>query len=187
MHSSIYQPAEDSYLLLESVEKYLKKQENKKIKILDIGSGSGIQALICKKLGFDNVLTADINPNAVKYLKKQGLKSIQSNIFSNKQFKDKRFDLIIFNPPYLPEDKKEPKDSRLQTTAGKKGYEIIIRFLKQAKSYLNKQGAILFLFSSLSQPKIILKNAEQLGYNFRLLNKQSFFFEILFVYEIRYR
>ena len=45
-----------------------------------MGSGSGIQALTCKKLGFKNILTADINPQAIKHLKKQNLKTIQSNL-----------------------------------------------------------------------------------------------------------
>jgi methylase of polypeptide subunit release factors len=122
----IYQPAEDSYLLQEAVEKFLinltedievssssdsqlsrgkfsninkikqsrarekrslkpkdlKINNIKEIKILDMGSGSGIQALPCKKLGFKNILTADINIEAVKHLKKQKLKAVHSNLFT---------------------------------------------------------------------------------------------------------
>ena len=61
----IYQPAEDSYLLEEVVKDFLSGKD-KKTKILDMGSGSGIQALACRGLGFDNVLAVDINPEAVK-------------------------------------------------------------------------------------------------------------------------
>ena len=153
------------------------------IKILDMGSGSGLQAITCKKLGFKNILAADINKDAIKLLKKQKTKiqSIQSDLFSNIKSK---YDLIIFNPPYLPEDKKEPEDSRLATTGGKKGYELIIKFLKQAKLHLNKNGKILLLFSSLSKPNIIKQKAKQLGYSSRLLNKQKLFFEELYIYEL---
>jgi HemK-related putative methylase len=226
---NIYMPAEDSYLLSETLENYLinlinnnnnsssKNQyksssfkthsslssnkiinngsnRNKKIKILDMGSGSGIQAKTCRKLGFKDVLTADVNPNAVRNLKKQGFRAIKTNLFlklykrkgdlSGKTLVPIRFDLIIFNPPYLPEDKLEPKDSKLATTAGKKGYELIIKFLKQAKSHLNKKGAIMLLFSSLSQPSVIKNKAKQLGYNLKLLKKQKLFFEELYVYEL---
>jgi len=181
---SIYQPAEDSYLLQQSLIKHLKTQP-KSIKILDIGSGSGIQAQTCKSLKFKNILTTDINPQAIKHLKKQKLNPIHSDLFKNPKLKSKKFNLIIFNPPYLPKDKREPKDSQLNTTAGKKGYEIIIKFLKQAKSHLTNQGSILLLFSSLSKPKTILNKAKQLGYNFKLLNQQKLFFEELYVFEFK--
>jgi release factor glutamine methyltransferase len=181
----IYQPSDDSYLLQKTIGSYL-KNKSKNLKIIDIGSGSGIQALTCKKLGFKSILAIDINPDAVKHLKKQKLKAIQSNLFSSSKLKNKKFDLIIFNPPYLPEDKREPKDSRQNTTAGKKGYEIIIKFLKQAKKHLkNKDSSLLLLFSSLSKPKVILKTAKDLKYNFQLLDQQKLFFEELFVFEFK--
>ena len=176
----IYQPAEDSYLLSETIKKYLKKIENKHIKILDMGSGSGIQAQTCRKLGFSNILTADINKEAIKNLKKQGFNSIHSDLFSNINKKEK-FDLIVFNPPYLPEHK---YDKEKDTTGGKKGFETILNFLKQAKNYLNKNGNILLLFSSFSQPKIIIEKAESLGYKTKELSGKKLFFEELFVYEI---
>jgi release factor glutamine methyltransferase len=179
----IYQPVEDSYLLVNELKKHL-KNKNKKTSILDMGSGSGIQAQTCKDLGFTNIITADINQEVIEHLKKQGLKTIQTDLFSNINKKQK-FDLIIFNPPYLPEDKREPEDSKLVTTAGKKGYEIIIKFLKQAKLHLNKKGKIFLLFSSLSKPNIIKNKTKVLGYTMSLLAKQKIPFEELYVYEIK--
>jgi len=180
----IYSPAEDSYILQETLKKFLKKI-SKNSKVLDMGSGSGIQALTCKKLKFKKILAADINPDAIKHLKKQKLKTVQSNLFS-KIKKTQKFNLVIFNPPYLPLDKREPKSSQINTTAGKKGYEIIIKFLKQAKQHLkNKNSSILLLFSSLSKPKTILKHAKELGYNFKLLNQQKLFFEELYLFEFK--
>jgi release factor glutamine methyltransferase len=177
----IYQPAEDSYLLSNTIKNKL-KSENKSISILDMGSGSGIQAQTCKDLGFKNIIAADINPEVIDHLNKKKFKTIQSNLFS-KINKNLKFDLIIFNPPYLPKDKREPKDSMLNTTAGKKGYEIIIKFLEQAKSYLSKKGIILLLFSSLSQPKIIINKSNRLGYKLKLLSKEKLDFEEIYVYE----
>ncbi len=177
----IYEPSDDSYLLQETLKKYLKNKP-KNIKVLDQGSGSGIQAISCKNLGFINVLTSDINLESLKHLKSLGLNTIKSNLFSNIKGK---FNLIIFNPPYLSEDKNEPRNSRINTTAGKKGYEIIIKFLKQARFHLNKNSHILLLFSSLSQPKIILREAKILGYHYSLLNKKKLFFEELYVFEFQ--
>ena len=180
MKLEIYEPAEDSHLLEESLKEYLKNKD-KKIKIIDMGTGSGIQAKTCKELGFESILAVDINKVAVKELKKQKINSIHSNLFLNIDKKEK-FDLIIFNPPYLPEDKLEPNDSKPNTTAGKYGYELIIKFLKQAKNYLNKNGNILLLFSSLSKPNIIKRKAKELGYKLKLLKGQKIFFEELYIY-----
>ena len=195
--SEIYQPAEDSYLLAETLRNYLTnlKDTDKKLKILDMGAGSGIQAETSRSLGFKNILTADINPEVVKHLKKVGFKSIQTDLFS-KLYKRKgdlsgetlvpiQFDLILFNPPYLPEDRREPKDSKLVTTAGEKGHELIIKFLDQAKTHLTKKGVILLLISSLSKPRVVKKRIKELKYNMEHLNQQKLFFEELYVYLLR--
>jgi len=179
----IYQPAEDSYALSDTIKQFIKKNKPRKdIAILDMGSGSGIQSVTLKKLGFKNTLAADIDPKAIKHLKKQNIKAIKSNLFS-KINKKIRFDLIVFNPPYLPEHK---YDKKPDTTAGKKGYETITHFLKQAKKHLTPDGTILLLFSSLSKPIIIKKEARKLGYKYKLLNEKNLFFEKLYVYELVY-
>lgn len=172
----MYAPSEDSYLLASCLKEYL-KNKNKNIKILDLGSGSGIQAETCKKLGFNNLIVADIDKSSISLLKEKGLKSIYSDLFSN--LKKEKFSLIIFNPPYLPENK---YDKEKDTTGGKKGCETIVKFLKQAKKHLEKNGEILLLFSSLSSPKIIKQKAKELKYNLKLLGKKRFFFEELYVY-----
>ncbi len=167
----IYEPAEDSFLLEEQVKKYAKG------KVLDMGAGSGIQSEAAKN---SDVLAADINPEVVSYLKKKGIKAIESDLFSNIKGK---FDLIIFNPPYLPKDKREPKDSSISTAGGEKGNEIIERFLKQAKNYLKKDGKILMVFSSLTPD--IDKIIEKYNYKYKKLSEKSLFFETLYVYIIQ--
>jgi release factor glutamine methyltransferase len=119
----IYQPEKDSYLL----QKVLKENIlNKKISVLEIGIGSGIQLETLKELGIKNIQGVDINPEAVEHCKNLGFNCFESNLFENVKGK---FDLILFNPPYLPEDKREDEESRLATTGGKKGSEIINKFL----------------------------------------------------------
>lgn len=167
----IYEPAEDSFLLKKQLKNFIKKG----MKVLDIGTGSGIQASEAKRLGAD-VLASDINPECLKNLE---VKTVQSDLFENI---DKKFDLIIFNPPYLPEDELEPEDSKLSTTGGKKGNEILIKFLKQAKSHLNKNGKILIVFSSLT-PEVD-KTLKELNYKFKKLDEEKIDFETLYVYFI---
>jgi len=177
----VYSPQEDSYLLGKEVKKYLLHLKNKDRKVIDMGSGSGIQAQICLKLEIkkENILCVDIDKEAVKFIKNKNIKTIQSNLFNKVRSK---FDLIIFNPPYLPEHK---YDKKKDTTGGKKGYETILRFLKQAKSHLNKKGAILLLFSSLSDPNFILEYALKQKYKPEKLIEKNLFFEKLFVYKFQ--
>ena len=75
----IYQPAEDSFLLAECAKNFLdiSKINKKEIKVLDMGSGSGIQSsnLINQGIPEKNLVLVDINPNAVSFLKKKFSKS----------------------------------------------------------------------------------------------------------------
>ncbi|MBI2449384.1 methyltransferase, partial [Candidatus Pacearchaeota archaeon] len=141
---ALYKPRDDSYLLAGEIKKYISLLKDKNIRVLDMGSGSGIQAETCIQAGIprENILTADIDKEAVQHLKKKGFESIQSDLLSDIKGK---FDMVIFNPPYLPESK---YDKEKDTTGGKKGCETILRFLKQAKAHLNKDGRIFIVFSS---------------------------------------
>lgn len=167
----IYVPREDSFLLQKIVKKEVKPND----KVLDMGTGSGIQAITASEIS-NNITATDINPECVEQLNHPRIKTIQSNLFENIQDK---FDLIIFNPPYLPRDPNEPEDSALTTTGGEKGSEIIEEFLKQAKNHLNKEGRILLLYSSLSGN--IENIAKRENYNIKIIAKQKLSFEEIYV------
>lgn len=169
----IYEPREDSFLLQKSVMKYFGS------KALDMGTGSGFIANTLKKK-FKSVVAVDINPEAIKYCRKkhEGITFKISNLFSNV---DGKFDLISFNAPYLPDD------SRIKDVAldgGKKGNELIIKFLKKSVSFLKEDGKILLLFSSLSNPNDIFRTADNLFLKYELVNSLKLDFEELFVYEL---
>lgn len=172
--SEIYEPAEDSFLMADVLKKHIK---NKKIKCLEIGVGSGIQLTTLKEIGIDpkNIFGVDINKAAVVHCRKLGFNCLPSDLFNEVKGK---YNLIIFNPPYLPRDKREPKDSQIATTGGKLGSEIINKFLKQAKKHLAPKGKIFLLTSSLT------KDIDWLDYKKKLLEKKKIFFEELFVWEV---
>lgn len=170
----IYEPREDSFLILEQVKKHSCGD------VLEIGTGSGILAKEAAKHS-DSVIAVDINPEAVEHCKKhdKGNKVtwLVSDLFEKV---DGKFDLIIFNPPYLPDDENV---ADIALDGGEKGYELIERFMKQAKPHLKENGRILLLFSSLT-PKVdsIIK---ELGYKAELLSTKKLDFEELYVYLIQ--
>mgnify|MGYP001567012652 FL=1 len=171
----IYEPREDSYLLQKFVRKYAHGR------VLDMGAGQGIQAKTALEKTKD-VLAVDINSEAVAYCQQQGIPAIQSDLFEKIEGK---FDLIIFNPPYLPEDRQEDEESRLITTGGATGNEIFARFLQQVDLHLVPEGKILVVVSSLTPDveKIIEKN----GFCFTILDQQAEAFERLMVYLLERR
>lgn len=173
----IYTPREDSFLLQRYVKGYSKGKQ-----VLDVGTGSGIQAITAKEAGAKKVIACDINHEAVKLVNEKGVETFRSDLFSN--IKEK-FDLIIFNPPYLPDDEREDDESKLVTTGGKKGDEIIIRFIKQAKEHLNKNGKILLLISSLTPQGDIISLLTKLGLTYRVLGEDRFDFETLQVWLVQ--
>lgn len=174
MRTSIYHPREDSYMLARHIAEYASG------KVLDMGTGSGILAQRAR-LYTNDILAVDVNQEAVNHVSSLGISAIQSDLFEN--IPKQQFDLIMCNPPYLPQEQLEPEDSALATTGGKKGSELIQRFLKQARGYLTKQGTILLIFSSLSGN--IQRMAERCGYAFFVIDKETFDFETIYLAKIK--
>ena len=172
----IYKPREDSELLKSVIKEYSKGF------VLDMGTGTGILAQEVAKTA-NKVLAVDINKTAIEYCKKnikdERITFRKSNLFKN--IKEK-FDLIIFNPPYLPEDK-NVKDIALD--GGKHGYELIERFLKKSKNHLKSNGKILLLYSSLTNKEEVEQIIKENNYNFKIIKTKKLFFEELYVVLIK--
>lgn len=171
----VYDPREDSYLLLREVTK------NARGECLEIGTGSGILAIEASKK-CNSVIAVDINKKAIENVKKTKakIKFIHSDLFS--KVPDIKFDTIILNPPYLPQAKKYERDISIE--GGKKGYETIAKFLSQVNNYLKNNGKILLLFSSLTKKEKVDEFVERYGLESVQLSSQKLFFEKLYVYSI---
>ncbi len=162
----VYPPREDTKLILSVLGDYIKPG----ILVLDMGTGSGIIGRFAKELGAE-VLAVDINPQAVREARKLGLKAIQSDLFQNVTGK---FDLVVFNPPYLelsPEELKgEPIELALH--GGKKGREILDRFLDQVGKFLKEGGKVIFLQSERNGIRETEDRLKRNGFNFRILKRE---------------
>ncbi len=178
----IYQPSDDSFFFAEFLKSIFfkkPKKEIEKIIYLDMGCGSCILSEAIEKfVPKRNILCADINSDAIVLAKSKGFHAFKSDLFS-KIPENKKFDLITFNAPYLPKDDKynEPKESKLITTGGKKGDEISLKFIKQAKGHLSKDGKIFLLVSSHTPLERINK------FHPKIVAEKSLFFEKLFILE----
>jgi release factor glutamine methyltransferase len=150
----VYFPREDSILMAEVLEKVIstnKVSYKQTIEVLEIGCGSGFLSILAASLG-TQVTAVDINPVAVDTTKQNAktnnikLTSLVSDLFSKVT---KKFDLIIFNPPYLPNEDSKLKGSETWADSGQ-----IKKFIQQVSNHLNPSGTVLLLISSLTQTPV---------------------------------
>lgn len=180
---SFYEPAEDSFFLAEVISDTLKKispKDLKNLKAVDMGTSSGVQSKNFLSLGIktQNITAVDINPDAIKEIKNIQIKKINSNLFTKVKGK---FDIIAFNPPYLPEHK---YDKQPDTTGGKEGDETIVRFIHQLKSHLTREGVCFLLTSSLTPNARWKAEAKKQKLKIKKLAEKPIFYEKLYVWKI---
>lgn len=182
--TKIYQPAEDSYLMSRILKEQLPflLEQNPDLRFFEMGAGSGIHLETAYTMGVkkENIFSSDINKNSVIHCNSLGFNCIYSDLFEDIP-EGEKFDIIIFNPPYLPEDSKEPSDSKTSTTGGEKGIEIAIEFLKQARLHLRNGGKIFLITSTLSE----YLDFQTMGYSAVELGCEKLFFETLCVWELK--
>ncbi|GFO98182.1 putative methylase [groundwater metagenome] len=156
---NVYEPSEDSFLLADAALSEIKGSE----RLLEVGCGSGLISAVIKANTDASVIGIDINPYAVKCSRDNGVEVIRGDIVSCIKG---RFDLIIFNPPYLPTKENEREIGWINAAldGGHDGRKVIYRFLEDAGRCLVRGGKILMLVSSLSGIDEIKSRIVSLGY-----------------------
>jgi len=201
----VYAPSDDTYLIIDYFKECINKNyfdglDIKKVKnILDMGTGTGIIALflqeVKKKISnfSPRIFASDIVENAIKCAKlneifnnlKKSVTFIHSDLF--KKFPvslKKSFNVIIFNPPYLPSFKfnnklRAKKSIDNSWDGGKKGFELFLEFILQAKPFinLNQKFYVYYISSSISNFQDIHEQLEKSGFKNKTLKKKHIFFE----------
>jgi release factor glutamine methyltransferase len=134
--SHVYQPAEDTYLLLRAALKEARPEDCS----IEIGCG---RAKIASALApsVKSIIATDINPYAVKMARAHGIEAIRTDLFRGI---DAKFDLVLFNPPYLPTSEEEKLEGWLNHAfdGGESGRETICCFLEELRAHLNEGGRL---------------------------------------------
>jgi len=148
----VYTPAEDSFLLADNLT--IRKGDH----VLDVGTGCGLLAILAASSAA-KVVATDINPNAVRCAKENAemncvrdkISFVQGDLMAPIRIGEK-FDLILFNAPYLPSCNKEEESSWLGRAwaGGTSGRHVINRFISESPKFLSPTGIILMIQSTLS-------------------------------------
>jgi len=172
----VYPPKEDTFLLLEALE------VRPGARVLEMGCGTGL--ISCHIAACGAILTAaDVNPRAVACtcanLRRNGLPGevLESDLFSAVEGK---FDIIAFNPPYLPVVEYGPLEKAW--AGGKEGVDVVIPFLAGATEHLDDEGRILLLLST-EMGQAAVDDALRMFSRHRLRSRH-YFFEELWVEEL---
>lgn len=131
---------------------YIKSNFNKKVDIVDIGTGSGCIAITLKKEIDCNVDAVDISIDALEVAKENAKNNNVHITFYNGNMLEplnKKYDVLISNPPYISYDEEimdivKNNEPKLALYAPDNGLYFYEEILKNAKNYLNKKNIIAF-------------------------------------------
>lgn len=212
---NVYPPSDDSYLLIDYFKRVINYTHFDDINIseikyiLDLGTGSGIIAIFFQLLKNLNIYfnpkiyASDILEDAIKCAKtnekanqiNEEIIFLQSDLFSSFPGNLKHsFNVIVFNPPYLPSSQIINKDNNKTNidyswNGGIKGDETLIDFLKNAHLFLNleKNHKIYCITSSRTNLLELNNTIANLGYENEIVEKRHIFFEDILLNKLTYK
>lgn len=179
IHPHVYEPAEDTFLLADNLDVHQGER------VLELGTGCGLLAILAAKAGA-KVVATDMNPSALECARANAaahdvvdkIDFRLGNLFES--VSGERFDLIVFNPPYLPVRPEEVLGDSpdLAWEAGPDGRAVIDRFLEGLLGHLAPKGRALFVQSSLANISKTLRVLEKSGFQVNILREKIPFEEL---------
>ena len=131
---------------------YIKKYFNKKIDIVDLGTGSGCIAITLKKELDCNMDAVDISSEVLEVAKKNAINNeVKINFYLGNMLEplNKKYDCIISNPPYIKYDEEimdlvKNNEPHTALYAEENGLYFYKEILSNASNYLKEKAIIAF-------------------------------------------
>ena len=173
----VYSPEADTIMLLSAARAEVRPGD----RVLEVGTGSGLIAAEMAKI--TRIVATDINPHAVTCAHDAGIDVVRTDLFMGIRGP---FNLVLFNPPYLPTPPEERIDDWLEYAldGGRSGRAVIERFARNVGEVLAPDGRILLLVSSLTGLSEVLALCSSLCYSASVMMQETVEDEVLYVLRI---
>src|ERR671911_1294755 len=177
----MYAPSDDTFLLADCIRQYNGRRA------LEIGVGSGILLDILEK-NFTYVAGSDIDLQALQHCKQQNTSSANVLLVccdAGSAFGIGKFDLIVSNPPYLPNDDDDDNNILDPTVhGGPTGIEATVHFINSALPLLAGDGKILIVISSFANSSALDKVVLENSMHKKVVKEKRLFYETLYIVEL---
>jgi len=184
----VYEPAEDTFILADYLAQSVKETDT----LFDMGTGCGILAVIAARKAL-RVVATDLNPHAVECSR---LNAETNNVAGKVDVRlgdlfepiqnIEKFDLIVFNAPYLPSEPLEEETWIGRAWAGgHSGRQIIDRFINEAPHHLRENGRILLVQSTLANVEETIAEFARAGFEASIVAEKKFPFETIVVVQAK--
>ncbi|MEM4586779.1 MAG: methyltransferase [Desulfurococcaceae archaeon] len=185
IHDNVYEPSDDTWLLMNLADEVLSRRESSEL-CVDLGCGSGVLGLYmlfknyCRRVFF-----IDINPyattNTVINLVENKFMHRGIVVLSEPYVFIEKADVVLANPPYLPEDEYRSIDiyNDISVIGGAEGFETLFKFIDFASEILVENGYLFITYSTLTKPKVVEEYIVSRGFKIIIKRTAKFFYEEL--------
>jgi release factor glutamine methyltransferase len=157
-------------------------------RVVDVGTGSGILALAAARAGAENVIAADINPNAAvtagENARANGVgdqvSALCSDLLSALAPRP-LFDVILSSPP---KHAGEPRDLADRGWHAGPRYRDVAALFDQSRARLKPEGRLYVMVSSDTDLDLFGKLIDRAGFRAELAHERSIFIESFIIYEL---
>jgi len=199
---NVYEPAEDSFLLLDALESELEEIRTRvrPVLCLEIGSGSGVISTgLSSALGPTCFfICCDINRDACEATKATKFKNkvdgrievVQSDLLQGLDALKSKVDLVLCNPPYVATSNEEYGDSldsknvKAAWAGGDDGRNMTDQLIAQLPNLLTPNGAAYIVLEQCNKPESVAAFAEKNGLVQKITMQRRAGRELLFVMKL---
>ncbi|KAI8053767.1 S-adenosyl-L-methionine-dependent methyltransferase [Syncephalis plumigaleata] len=170
----VYEPAEDTFLLLDALEQDQTLILERKPRLcLEIGSGSGcVSTFLATVVGQTQAvfLCTDINPHATQITRRTGIQNkttldpICTDLTDGLRLTG-LVDVLVFNPPYVPtpSDEVGRNDITASWAGGIDGRQVVDRLLPRVSQLLSSTGLFYLVTVRENKPQDIITTLASYG------------------------